>query len=142
MISKFIKDLTSKYSSRHENLVEAAMEVKDLFPEGKVDCTLGTVWVDFKSEINDFHCKVLENFEEIELLGKAKNSEEYNAKRGNLSYNIRYNNGEGRITILKSPLSEEEIKEIESKVDGYIKIKPLTNEEMDLIFDLTGIVYE
>lgn len=40
MISKFIKDLTSKYSSRHEDLVEAAMEVKDLFPEGKVDCTL------------------------------------------------------------------------------------------------------
>lgn len=28
MISKFIKDLTSKYSNRHEDLIEAAMEVK------------------------------------------------------------------------------------------------------------------
>lgn len=142
MISKFIKDLTSKYSNRHEDLIEAAIEVKDLFLEGKVDCILDTVWVDFKSEINDFHCKVLENFEEIELVRKAENYEEYNARREKFSYNIKYNNGEGRITVLKSPLSEEEIKEIKSKVDGYIKIKPLTDEEMDLIFDLTGIVYE
>lgn len=142
MISKFIKDLTGKYHTSREDLVENALEIKDLFLEGSIDWDLNAALVNFKSEINDFHCKVLENFEEIELVRRTENSEEYNAKRGKFSYNIKYNNGEGRITILKSPLSEEEIKEIKSKVDGYIKIKPLTDEEMDLIFDLTGIVYE
>lgn len=142
MISKFIKDLTGKYHTSREYLVENALEIKDLFLEGSIDWDLNAALVNFKSEINDFHCKVLENFEQIELVRRAENSEEYNAKRGKLTYNIKYNNGEGRITILKSPLSEEEIKEIKSKVDGYIKIKPLTEEEMDLIFDLTGIVYE
>ena len=142
MISKFIKDLTSKYPTSREDLLEDAIEIRDLFLEGDIDWDLDSVSVSFKAEISDFHCKVLENFNLIELVRKAENYEEYNARREKFSYNIKYNNGEGRIQILKSPLSEEEIKEIESKVDGYIKIKPLTDEEMDLIFDLTGIVYE
>lgn len=142
MISKFIKDLTSKYPTSREDLLEDAIEIRDLFLEGDIDWDLDSVSVSFKAEISDFHCKVLENFNLIELVRKAENYEEYNARREKFSYNIKYNNGEGRIQILKSPLSEEEIKEIKSKVDGYIKIKPLTDEEMDLIFDLTSIVYE
>ena len=142
MISKFIKDLTSKYPTSREDLLEDAIEIRDLFLEGDIDWDLDSVSVSFKAEISDFHCKVLENFNLIELVRKAENYEEYNARREKFSYNIKYNNGEGRIQILKSPLSEEEIKEIKSKVDGYIKIKPLTDEEMDLIVNLTGIVYE
>lgn len=142
MISKFIKDLTSKYPTSREDLLEDAIEIRDLFLEGDIDWDLDSVSVSFKAEISGFHCKVLENFNLIELVRKAENYEEYNARREKFSYNIKYNNGEGRIQILKSPLSEEEIKEIKSKVDGYIKIKPLTDEEMDLIFDLTSIVYE
>ena len=142
MIRETIKNIMKPYIDRSREFTEVTQEIRKLFNEGKVDGACGKIWVDFGMPSKSFRSTVLENFKNILLERKNDKEEVYCAERKGRSFVICYrSNGSGRITFSEPLFSEIETDGLIEKVDEYIKSNSLTQDEADLIFDLTGVLY-